>query len=80
MILDKLYYIKTNINFRTPGTDPLQSVGFKTSFYPMNIMLKTFIEDSSKLKQPKKVKSINNTTSPNLVSCHAIPRPVTMKG
>ena len=80
IMLEKLFYRKTNINIRTPGTDPPQSVGFRTLFYPMNIMLKNFIEDSSKLKQPKNVKSINNTTSPNLVSCRAIPKPATMKG
>ena len=83
MILEKLCYIKTNLNFRDPGTDPpppSQSVEFRTFFYSMNIMLKTFIADSSKLKHPKNVKNINNITSSCLVSCRAIPRPATMKG
>ena len=80
MLLEKLCCIKTNINFRDPGTDPPQSVGFRTFFYSMNIMLKTFIEDFSKLKHPKNVKNINNITSSCLVSCRAIPRPATMKG
>ena len=80
MILEKLCYIKTYINFRDPGTDPSQGVGFRTFFYSMNIMLNTFIEDSSKLKHPKNVKIINNITSSCLISCRAIPRPATMKG
>ena len=69
-----------NINFREPGAEAPKSVGFTTFFYPMSIMLKIFIEDSSKLKHPKNVKSINNTTSSYLVSCRVIPRPATMKG
>ena len=32
------------------------------------------------LKQPKNVKSINDTTVSHLVSCHVIPRPTTIKG
>ena len=43
-------------------------------------MPKIFIEDSSNLKHPKNVKSINNTTSSYLVSCRVIPRPATTKG
>ena len=43
-------------------------------------MPKIFIEDSSNLKHPKNVKSINNTTSSYLVSCRVIPRPATMRG
>ena len=80
MFLEKLCYIKTNINFRDPGTDPPQCAGSKTVFYPMSIMPKIFIEDSSNLKHPKNVKSINNTTSSYLVSCRVIFRPATMKG
>ena len=55
MLLEKLCYIKTNINFRDPGIDPPQSVGSRTLFYLMSIMLKIFIEDSSNLKPPKNV-------------------------
>ena len=61
MFFEKLCYIKTNINFRNSGTNPPQSVGSRTLFYPMSIIPKTFIEDSSNLKYPKNVKSINNT-------------------
>ena len=63
MLLEKLCYIKTNINFRDPGTEPSQSVGSKTLFYLMSIMPKIFAEDSSTLKHPKNVKSINDNTS-----------------
>ena len=35
-----------------PGTDPLQSVGSKTLFYPISIMPEIFIEDSGNLKAP----------------------------
>ena len=52
----------------------------RTFFYPMSIMLKIFIEDSSNLKHAKNVKSINNTTSSDLVSCRVLTRPTTMKG
>ena len=45
----------------------------------MNIMPKFFIEDSSNLKHPKNVKSVNNITSYYLVSCRVIFRPDTMK-
>ena len=79
MLLKKLCYMKININFRDPGTDPRQSVGPETLFYSITIMPKIFIEDSSKLKHPKNVKSINNTTSSHLVCCRAIPRPATIK-
>ena len=79
MLLEKLCYIKTNINFRDPGAEPPKSVGSRT-FYLMSIMPKIFIEDSSKLKHPKHVKSINNTTSSYLVSCRVIFKPATMKG
>ena len=80
MLLEKLCEIETNINFRDPGTDLPQSVGSKTVFFPISIMPKIFIEDSSNLKHPKNVKSINNITSSYLVSCRVIPRPATMKG
>ena len=80
MLLGKLCYIKTNINFRDPGTDPPQSFGSTTLFYLMSIMPKIFIEDSSNLKHPKNVKSINNTTSSYLDSCRVIFGPATMKG
>ena len=86
MLLEKLCYIKTNLNFRDPGTDsgppppPSQSVGSRNLFYPMSIMLKAFIKDSSYLKHLKNVKSVSNTTSSYLVSCRVIPRPATMKG
>ena len=43
-------------------------------------MLKIFIEDSSNFKHAKNVKSINNTTSSDLVSCRVLTRPATMKG
>ena len=83
MLLEKLCYIKTNLNFRDPGTDSLppssQSVGSRNLFYPMSIMLKAFIKDSSYLKHLKNVKSVSNTTSSYLVSCRVIPRPATMK-
>ena len=74
MLLEKLCYMKTNINFRDPGTDPRQSVGSRIFFYSMTIMPKIFIEDSSNLEHPKNVKSINNTTSSHLVSCREISR------
>ena len=67
--LKKLCYIKTNINFRDLGTDFPQSVGSRSLFYLMSIMPKMFIEDSSNLKRPKNLKSINNTTMSYLVSC-----------
>ena len=79
MFLEKLCYIKTNINFRDPGTDPPQCAGSKTVFYPMSIMPKIFIEDSSNLKHPKNMENINSITVPHLVSCHIIPRLATMK-
>ena len=82
MFLEKLCYIKININFRNLGTDPPQSVGSRTLFYPISIMPKVFIEDSSNLKHPKNVKSINSNngiTSSYLVSCRVIPRAATMK-
>ena len=53
MLFEKLCYIKTNINFRNSGTDPQQSVGSRTLFYPICIMHKIFIEDSSNLKHLK---------------------------
>ena len=82
MLLEKLCYMKTNINFRDPGTDPPppQSVGSRTLFYPITIMPKIFIEVPSNLKHPKNVKSINNTTYSHLVSCRVRPRLDTMKG
>ena len=39
-----------------PGTDPPQSVGSSTLFYPMNIMPKNFIDDYGNLKPPKYAK------------------------
>ena len=69
MLLEKLCYIKTNINFRDLRTDSPQSVGSRSLFYLMSIMPKMFIEDSSNLKRPKNLKSINNTTISYLVSC-----------
>ena len=78
MILS-LCYIKTYINFRNFGTGPLQSIGSRNLFYPMSIMPKIFIEDSSNLKHPKNMENINSITVPHLVSCHIIPRPATMK-
>ena len=80
MLLEKLCYMKTNLSFRDPGTDLPQGVGSRTLFYPMSIMPKIFIKGSSNLKHPKNVKSINNSTSSYLVSCHVIPRSATMKG
>ena len=81
------YYLKnyatwkvTWISGTKPGTDSLQSVGSKTLFYPIGIMPKIFVEDSGNLKHPKNVKSINNTMAPQLVYCHVIPRPATIKG
>ena len=65
MLLEKLCYIKTNMNFRYLGTDSPQSVGSRSLFYLMSIMPK----DSSNLKRPKNLKSINNTTISYLVSC-----------
>ena len=79
MLFEKLCYIKTNINFRNPGTERPQSVGWRTLFYPIRIKPKISIEGSSNLKHPKDVKSINNTTVSYLVSCHITPRPATMK-
>ena len=70
----------TQISATTPGTDQPQSVGSRTLFYPISIMLQIFIEDSGNLKHPKNVKSINNSTVSHLVSCRVIPRPATMKG
>ena len=69
ILLEKLCYIKANINFGDAATDPPQIVGSRTLFHPMSIMPKIFIEDSSSLKHPKNLKSINNTTSSYLVSC-----------
>ena len=43
-------------------------------------MPQILIEDSGNLKQPKNVKSINNTTVSHLVSCCVIPWPATIKG
>ena len=86
MLLEKLCYMKTNINFRDqawnrphPYSPPSQSVWTRTLFYPISIMPKTFIEDSDNLKQPKNVKSIDNTTVSHLVSCYIITRPATTK-
>ena len=80
MLLEKLCYIKSNINFRYPGIDPLQSIGSRTLFYTMSIMPKIVIKYSSNLKYPKNVKSIKNTTSSYLVSCCVISKPATMEG
>ena len=66
-----------DLNFRT---DRVQNVGSRTLFYPISIMLPNFIEDSSNLKHPKNVKSINNIAVSYLVSCRVIPRPGTIKG
>ena len=79
MLLEKLCYIKTNINFRGTGKNPSKvlSPGF---FYSLTIIPKIFIENSSNLKHPKNVKCINNRTSSHLVSCCIIPTPVTMTG
>ena len=76
MLRGKLCYMKTNINFR----DLLQCVGSRKLFYSITIMPKIFIEDSSNLRHPKIVRSINDTTSSHLVSCRVIPRPPIMKG
>ena len=58
MPLEKIYYMKTNTNFWDPGTDPLQSVGSRTLFYPITIMPKTFIEDSSNIQKRLKILTI----------------------
>ena len=79
MLLEKLCYMKTNISFRDPVIDPSQSFGSRTLFYTISIMPKIFIEDSSNLKHPKNVKSINNTMSSYLVSCRVISSLAIMK-
>ena len=66
-----------DLNFRT---DRVQNVGSRTLFYLISIMLPNFIEDSSNLKHPKNVKSINNIAVSYLVNCRVIPRPGTIKG
>ena len=65
----------TQISGTKPGTDRLQSVGSRTLFYQISIMLQNLIEDFGNLKNPKKVKSINNTTVSDLVSYRVILRP-----
>ena len=42
-------------------------------------MFQIFIEDSGKFKHPKILKSISDTMVLHLLSCHVIPRPVTIK-
>ena len=61
-------------NYIKPGTDRPQSVGSRTLFYHMSMMLQIFIEDSGNLKNHRNVKSINNTTASHLVSCRVILR------
>ena len=65
----------TQISGTNPGTDRLQSVESRTLFYQISIMLQNLIEDFGNLKNPKKVKSINNTTVSDLVSYRVILRP-----
>ena len=65
----------TQISGTKPGTDRLQSVGSRTLFYQISIMLQNLIEDFGNLKNPKKAKSINNTTVSDLVSYRVILRP-----
>ena len=60
--------MKTYLNFRDQTWN----------FYPISIKAQVFIEDCGKLKHPKKVKSINNTTASHLVSCRVITRLATM--
>ena len=55
MLLEKLCYLKTNINFRDPGQTPGKVLG-QGFFYSITIMPKIFIEDSSNLKHPKNAK------------------------
>ena len=43
-------------------------------------MPQMLIEDSGNLKNPKNLKSINNTTVFHIVSCRVIPKQATMKG
>ena len=66
----------TKISGTKSGTNPLQSVGSSTLFYPVSIMPQFF---SSNLKHLKNVKAINNTTGSHLVSCRVIPKPATMQ-
>ena len=80
MLLEKLCYMKTNINFRSLEQTPLIRVGSRTLFYSISIRPKIYIEDFGKFKHPKIVKSNNNTTVSHLASCRVIPKPVTMKG
>ena len=63
-----------------PGTDRPWSIGSRTIFYPISIMLQISFKDSGNLKHPKNMKSINNTTVYQLFSCRVIPRLDTMKG
>ena len=82
MLLEKLCYTKTNINFRDQVWNippPPQSIRSRTLFYPISIKPKSFIEDSDNLEHPKNVKSINNTTFSHLVSCRVIPRLATIE-
>ena len=69
----------TQISGTKPGTDQLRSVGSRILFYHISIMLQIFIKDSGNLKNPKNVKSINNTTVSHLVSCRVIHRPAMQK-
>ena len=70
MLLEKLYQAWNR---------PTQSVGSRTLFYHMSMMLQIFIEDSGNLKNPRNVKSIHNTTASHLVSCRVILRPGVQK-
>ena len=79
MLLEKLCCIKTNINFRDPGTDPLAKCWVQDFLSAHEHHAQNFIEGSSNLKHLKNVKSINNTTSSYPVSCRVIPRPATLK-
>ena len=57
MLLGKLCYMKTKINYRNQAwNNPLQSAGSKTSFYHISIILQTFtkvLSYFSKLKMQK---------------------------
>ena len=47
MLLEKLCYMKTNINFRDQARNRIPPIaGSRTSFYLISIMLQIFSEDS----------------------------------
>ena len=69
----------THISETKPGADLPWGVGSRTLFYPINIILQTFIKDSGNLKHPKNMKSINNATGSHIVSFRVIPKPATVK-